>query len=221
MMKHQAVIFDMDGVIVHSNPYHVISFKKFFDKHQVTYSTEEFENHMYGKHNGYIMRHFFKNQELTDEVVEKLANEKEALFREIYTEHASPIPRFLEFLTELKAAGFKTGVATSAPKENLTLIMGLLGFESHMESALSSENAVLHKPHPEVYLKTMKNLAVKPEDTLVFEDSFSGIIAGKNAGAKVVGVLTTHSKEQLPPCDFYIHDYTEISLKKVLELLEE
>jgi beta-phosphoglucomutase-like phosphatase (HAD superfamily) len=46
-------------------------------------------------------------------------------------------------------------------------------------------------------------------------------MAGKNAGAKVVGVLTTHSKEQLPPCDFYIHDYTEISLKKVLELLEK
>lgn len=220
-MEHQAVIFDMDGVIVDTNPYHVIAFKKFFDKHQVTYSTEEFENHMYGKHNGYIMRHFFKNQELTDEAVEKLADEKEALFRDIYAEHASPIPRFLAFLNELKAAGFKTGVATSAPKENLQLIMRILDFESQMESTLSSENVKQHKPHPEVYLTSMKNLGAKPENSLVFEDSSSGIMAGKNAGAKVVGVLTTHSKEQLPPCDFYIHDYTEISLKKVLDLLEK
>lgn len=220
-MEHKAVIFDMDGVIVHTNPFHVVAFERFFDRHNISYSSEEFEEHMYGKHNGYIMRHFFKNQDLNEEEVEKLANEKEALFREIYTEYAHPISRFLEFLNELKAAGFKTGVATSAPKENLTLIMRLLGFESQMESALSSENVIHHKPHPEVYLKTMKNLAVKPENTLVFEDSFSGIIAGKNAGAKVVGVLTTHFKEQLPPCDFYIHDYTEISLKKVLELLEK
>lgn len=220
-MEHKAVIFDMDGVIVHTNPFHVVAFERFFDRHNISYSSEEFEEHMYGKHNGYIMLHFFKNQDLTEEEVDKLANEKEALFREIYAEYARPIPRFLEFLNELKAAGFKTGVATSAPKENLSLIMGLLGFESQMESALSSENVVHHKPHPEVYLKTMKNLTVKPENTLVFEDSFSGIMAGKNAGAKVVGVLTTHSKEQLPPCDFYIHDYTEISLKKVLELLEK
>lgn len=220
-MKHKAVIFDMDGVIAHTNPYHVIAFKQFFDKHQVTYSTEEFENHMYGKHNGYIMRYFFKNQELTDETVEKLADEKEAFFRAIYAEHAQPISRFLEFLNELKAAGFKTGVATSAPKENLELIMGILGFESKMESVLSSENVTKHKPNPEVYLTSMKNLGAKPENSLVFEDSASGILAGKNAGAKVVGVLTTHSKEQLPPCDFYIHDYSEITLKKVMELLEE
>jgi HAD superfamily hydrolase (TIGR01509 family) len=167
------------------------------------------------------MRQFFKNQELTDEAVEKLADEKEALFREIYAEHVSPIPHFLAFLNELKAAGFKTGVATSAPKENLLLIMGILDFESQMESTLSSENVKQHKPHPEVYLTSMKNLGTKPENSLVFEDSASGIMAGKNAGAKVVGVLTTHSKEQLPPCDFYIHDYTEISLKKVLDLLEK
>lgn len=218
-MENQAVVFDMDGVIAHTNPYHVIAFKKFFDNHGVAYSTDAFEKHMYGKHNGYIMRYFFKNPALTDEEVEKFADEKEGLFREIYAAHAQPIPRFMEFLSELKAAGIKTGVATSAPKENLQLIMGIFGFEAQMESTLSCENVNEHKPNPEVYLTSMKNLSVKPENTLVFEDSFSGIMAGKNAGAKVVGVLTTHTKEQLPPCDFYIHDYTDISLKEVFELL--
>lgn len=219
-MEYKAVIFDMDGVIVHTNPYHVIAFERFFDKHGVTYTSKEFEEHMYGKHNGYIMRHFFKNQDFTDTEVEILASEKEALFREIYAEHAQPITRFLEFLNELKATGFKTGVATSAPKENLQLILKILGFESQMESVLSSENVSHHKPNPEVYLTSMKNLGVKPENTLVFEDSFSGIMAGKNAGAKVIGVLTTHTTEQLPPCDYYIYDYTQITLNKVLELLE-
>ena len=56
----QCVIFDMDGVICHTNPHHVKAFEVFFDNYKVPYSEEEFEEHMYGKHNGYIMSHFFK-----------------------------------------------------------------------------------------------------------------------------------------------------------------
>jgi len=53
----------------------------------------------------------------------------------------------------------------------------------------------------------------------VFEDSFSGITAARNAGMKVVGVLSSHTKEELPPCDFYIRDYTTIRTDDVLQIL--
>ena len=59
-MKQQCVIFDMDGVICHTNPDHGKAFEAFFDKYQISHSQKEFEEHMYGKHNGYIMTHFFK-----------------------------------------------------------------------------------------------------------------------------------------------------------------
>src|SRR3546814_10325858 len=59
-MDNYAVIFDMDGVIAHTNPYHTEAFKQFFDKYSVAYTLAEFEDHMYGKHNDYIMRYFFK-----------------------------------------------------------------------------------------------------------------------------------------------------------------
>ena len=110
-------------------------------------------------------------------------------------------------------------MATSAPRANLDLIMGKLGFESQMESVLASENVTKHKPDPEVYLKSAANLGVGPKDCIVFEDSFSGVTAGLNAGMKVVGVLSSHTKEELPPCSLYIHDYTEISATDILNLL--
>ena len=215
----QCVIFDMDGVICHTNPHHVKAFEAFFDNYKVPYSEEEFEEHMYGKHNGYIMSHFFKRSVVGDEL-RKLEDEKESIFREIYKDKVETIPNYLKFLNQLKSRNFKTAVATSAPRANLDLIIKALKIEDEMDSMMSSEDVKHHKPDPEVYLKSAERVGVAPSHCIVFEDSFSGVSAALNAGMKVVGVLSTHTKEQLPPCNFYINDYSEINVEKVLELLK-
>lgn len=208
-MNIKAVIFDMDGVICHTNPYHSIAFQEFFAKRNLYPSEADFAAHMYGKSNAYILSHFLQRPIAGFELRE-LENEKESLFRKIYAKHIKPIDGFLEFLESLKTAGIKTGVATSAPRANLDLINSKLQLSSKMESMLSSEDVSKHKPDPEVYLKSAKNLGVKPEESYVFEDSFSGISAGINAGMQVIGVLSSHTREELPPCKTYINDYTKL-----------
>ena len=217
-MKQQCVIFDMDGVICHTNPHHAKAFEAFFDKYEIPHSAQEFEEHMYGKHNGYIMTHFFKRP-ITGEELIKLEDEKEGMFREVYKDKVETIPHYLDFLSELRSRGFKTAVATSAPRANLDLIANVLKLDEKMDSMLSSEDVKQHKPNPEVYLKSAERVGVSPSDCVVFEDSFSGVTAGLNAGMKVVGVLSSHTKEQLPPCDFYINDYSEVNVDKIIELL--
>jgi beta-phosphoglucomutase len=219
-MKQQCVIFDMDGVICHTNPHHAKAFEAFFDRYEIPHSEEEFEEHMYGKHNGYIMSHFFKRP-VTGEELKKLEDEKESMFREIYKDKVETIPHYLDFLAALKAHGFKTAVATSAPRANLDLITGALKIGDKMDSMLSSEDVSLHKPNPEVYLKSAERVGVSPSDCIVFEDSFSGVTAAINAGMKVVGVLSSHTKEQLPPCDFYINDYNAVNVDTILDLLKD
>ncbi|OXA74901.1 haloacid dehalogenase superfamily, subfamily IA, variant 3 with third motif having DD or ED [Flavobacterium aquidurense] len=219
-MKQHCVIFDMDGVICHTNPHHAKAFEAFFDKYQIRHSEQEFEEHMYGKHNGYIMTHFFKRP-ITGEELIKLEDEKEGMFREVYKDKVETIPFYLDFLSELRSRGFKTAVATSAPRANLDLIANVLKLDEKMDSMMSSEDVKQHKPNPEVYLKSAERVGVSPSDCVVFEDSFSGVTAGLNAGMKVVGVLSSHTKEQLPPCDFYINDYSEVDVDKVLELLNK
>ncbi|AFL82890.1 haloacid dehalogenase superfamily protein, subfamily IA, variant 3 with third motif having DD or ED [Belliella baltica DSM 15883] len=213
----KAIIFDMDGVICHTNPFHSQAFKSFFAKRNMYPTESEFADHMYGKSNSYIMSHFF-GREIVGEELLQLEDEKESLFREIYAKQVNPIGGFMEFLNQLKSNKLLTGVATSAPLANLELIAGKLSLLDKMESVLASEHVSKHKPDPEVYLKSAENLGVLPENCIVFEDSFSGVSAALNAGMKVVGVLSSHTKEELPPCDLYIENYLDLNLKEVTSL---
>lgn len=213
----QAVIFDMDGVICHTNPFHSIAFKQFFVKRGLNPTEEEFRLHMYGKNNGYILSHFLGRKIQGEELV-ALEFEKESLFREIYKSEVQPISGYLEFLNCLYQLGISIGVATSAPRANLDLILGTLAIKESMGSLLASEDVSKHKPDPEVYFKTAANLKIDPAHCLVFEDSFSGVSAGLNAGMKVVGVLSSHTIEELPVCDLYINDYSELDIVQVQQL---
>ncbi|MCA5006392.1 HAD family hydrolase [Sphingobacterium bovistauri] len=218
-MNQYAVLFDMDGVICHTNPHHAKAFEIFFDKHEIAYTEQEFEEHMYGKHNSHIMTYFFKRPIHSEELLQ-LEFEKEQLFRDIYKDKVETIPYYKSFLADLKSTNFLTAVCTSAPRANMDLIIDQLDIRNQMQSLMGSEDVVLHKPHPEVYVNTAKRLGVDPQNCVVFEDSFSGITAGLNAGMKVVAVLSSHTKQQLPKCSYYIQDYSEISANKVLDIIK-
>ena len=120
-----------------------------------------------------------------------MEEEKESLFREIYAPHIEPIEGILGFIADLKSNGVKLGVATSAPYANLDLILRDVPIREKLGSIMASEDVKKHKPDPEVYLTSAKNLGVSPEQCLVFEDSFSGISAALNAGMRVAGVLSS------------------------------
>jgi len=212
-----AVIFDMDGVICHTNPYHSLAFREFFSLRNLAPTDEEFAQHMFGKSNSYILSHFFKRTVEGEELLE-LEQEKEGLFRKIYEPHIDPIKGIVEFMNDLKANGVRLGVATSAPYANLELILSKVDIRNKLGSILASEDVKKHKPDPEVYLTSARNLGLAPAQCVVFEDSFSGVSAGLSAGMKVVGVLTSHTKEELPPCSFYINDYEHLKFDQIKAL---
>lgn len=217
-MKTQfAVIFDMDGVICHTNPFHSKAFREFFAKRDLYPTDEEFANHMFGKSNSYILRHFLQRDIVGEEFMQ-MEDEKESLFRKIYEPHVEPISGFMPFIQGLKSKDIKTAVATSAPLANLDLIAGKLDLYTMMESYMASEHVKKHKPDPEVYLTSAERIGMHPEQCVVFEDSFSGVSAGLNAGMRVVGVLSSHTKEELPPCSLYIDNYEGIDYTTVQSL---
>lgn len=217
MNKEIAVIFDMDGVIVHTNPFHSLAFRDFFAIRNLAPTEAEFAQHMFGKSNSYIFSHFFKRPIQGEEFLE-MEREKEGLFRKIYEPHVEPISGFLKFISDLEAHQVKLGVATSAPSANLDLILSKIDLREKLGSILASEDVKKHKPDPEVYLSSARNLGLSPDQCLVFEDSFSGISAALNAGMRVVGVLSSHTIEELPKCDLYIDNYNELSYDKIIAL---
>lgn len=200
------ILFDMDGVICHTNPHHSKAFQAFFQKRGMDPSEEEYAAHMYGKSNSYIFSHFLGRTVSGDEL-QAYEDEKEGLFREIYAEHVKPIDGYLDFLNLLVDKKYKLGVATSAPIANMDLILDTLKIRSVFGSTLASENVTVHKPDPQVYLKSAKHLSADPSECLVFEDSHAGVSAAINAKMKVVGVLSSHSASELPPCNKHIDSY--------------
>lgn len=218
-MSQLAVIFDMDGVIADTNPTHNVAWRKFLDRYEIVPTEDDLQNHMYGKHNSYILNYFLKRELMVEELLQ-LQFEKEALFRELYTSIVQPLPGLLTFLADLKQNGVKLGIATSAPVENLEMMVGQIPLLNEvMSSMLSEKDVTKHKPNPEVYLKSAERLGVSPSQCVVFEDSVSGVSAGLAAGMKVIGVTTSHSSDELPPCSAYINDYLNMSYSSVLQLI--
>ncbi len=217
----KAVIFDMDGVIVDTNPHHKTAWREYYQRNGKTLSDADFVEHVSGKHNNAILGHLFDGQILSTDEAKRLAYEKEALFRELYSPVITPVAGLVPFLQTLKAANIRTAVATSAPVENLDFVMDALGIRSYFD-ALLNESMVNHpKPDPEIYQKAMAMLGVDPADTVIFEDSMTGIQAAKAAGATVVGMATTESPDELWPfVDDVAYDFTEVTLDRLQQLVK-
>lgn len=216
-MNSFAVIFDMDGVIIDSNPFHKISLRQFCAQHGYHLSDEELLNKIYGRTNNDWIRNLFGD--LPKERILELGEEKEALFRELYKNEIKPLPGLESFLKSLEAQKITKAIGTSAPRSNVDFCLGSTQLEKYFKTILDQSDVEHGKPNPEIYLKVAKRIGFDPTQCIVFEDSLSGVEAAHRAGAKVVGVTTTHSREELAHTDFIVDDFTgltpEILFKEV------
>ncbi|MBI2675191.1 MAG: HAD family phosphatase [Candidatus Aenigmarchaeota archaeon] len=214
-----AVIFDMDGVIIDSNPFHKKAWRLFFQRHGLSISENDFKRHVYGKINADIFSYFFRRR-LTKTEVRRYNEEKESLYRKLIARHMAPARGLVRFLELLKKAAIPCAVATSAPPENVGFVMGKMNIRSYFRAIVDDSQISRGKPNPEIYLKAAKKLCFMPEACVVFEDSVAGIRAAKNAGMKVVAITTTHTKRELSEAHLVISDFTQIGMEVLRSLFE-
>ncbi len=206
-MKPFAVIFDMDGVIVDTNPYHKISLKQFCEKYGYHLTDEELINKVYGRTNNEWIRTLFGP--LSKERILELGEEKEEMFREVYKGNVVALQGLENFLIDLEAHQIPKAIGTSAPRSNVDFILMHTNLEKYFTTILDQSDVSEGKPNPEIYLKAASKLGFTPDTCIVFEDSLSGVEAAQRAGCKVVGVTTTHTKEELGHTDFVIDDFVK------------
>ena len=211
-MSH-AFIFDMDGVLVDSNPTHKIALKQFCEKHGYDLSEKDLREKIYGRTNRDWLLNLFGN--LNEETIKAYAEEKEALFRELYV-HIKPLNGLHSFLEKLDAAGIPRAIATSAPRANVDFTISRTHIERFFPVILDDSFVTKGKPDPQIYLKSAEALGIRPDRCVVFEDSLSGVTAAKRAGCKVVGVTTTHTREELADTDLNIDNFEDLEPEFVL-----
>jgi beta-phosphoglucomutase len=211
-----ALIFDMDGVIIDSNPLHRIAWAEYMRRHGVE-TTEAMQQRMYGKRNDEIVRDFFGDHpgvHLSDDEVFAHGAAKEALYREMMKPRIeeSLVPGIREFLARHR--NLDLAVATNAEPANVDFVLDHSGIRPFFRVIVNGHQVTNPKPHPEIYLLVAEEMQVPPENCIVFEDSYTGVASGLAAGMRVVGVGTTH--DDLPGVSLLIRDFNDPALESWL-----
>jgi HAD superfamily hydrolase (TIGR01509 family) len=213
-----AVIFDMDGVLVNSNPYHLAKWVEFLDHHKIRYKEEELPELILGKRNDTAFQHFL-GPDLTPEESHRLSEEIEETFRRVFKPHARPLPGLDGLIKECHAAGVPMAVASSAVRRNIEFVVDALGYRPYFRIMVSGDEVTHAKPDPEIYLKAADHLGIDPADAVAFEDSYVGIGAVKNAGMKCVAIASTFPIERLAPlADLAVPGFESVSLETLRTL---
>lgn len=207
--KFDAAIFDMDGTMINNMLYHKKAWMEFAKRHGLEITEKEFKEKFSGKKNDKLFEMIF-NKKLTEEEQRTYAEEKEGIYRELYVPHIKEVPGLFEILQVLKKNRKKLAIATTAPEKNRVFGLKALNLTGTFPIILGDEHVSKGKPDPEIYLETAKKLNVEPSRCLVFEDTPPGVQAGKNAGMTVIGIMTTHSKEENNMADYLVNDFGQV-----------
>jgi beta-phosphoglucomutase len=213
MAKIRALIFDMDGVIVDSNPWHRIAWQE-YNRRLGVEMTEAMEQQMYGKRNDELIREFFGGHLSGHEVFAHGAA-KETLYREMIKPRIndSLVPGIREFLARHRA--LPLGIATNAELPNVDFVLDETGLRPFFRVIVDGHQVANPKPHPEIYLRVADELGVKSAECVVFEDSHTGVAAGLAAGMRVVGISTTH--DDLAGVALAVRDFNDPALEVWLD----
>lgn len=217
-----AALFDMDGVLVDSNPFHLQAWMQLSRRHGRQHSAEELQYGLSGRKSEDILLHLFGEDTPPDQLI-SLAAEKEQLFRDLIRGQVQPIAGLPALLRSLAGRGWRCAVATSAPRPNLELTLHELRLRSFFGAEVTAEDVHRGKPDPQVYQLAAQRLGVQPEFCIVFEDAVAGIEAGRRAGMTTVGLATTRLGAELTAAgaDMVVPDFTQLTPEVLQELLHD
>lgn len=209
----KAVIFDMDGVLIDSQPYHfkadidtmaeygVIKDQKFYEAFAGTLTDNRMRT----------LRDMFGLDVPAEELIEK----REKMILDIMAnEDIKPVSGIPELLRSIKALGLKTAVASSSGIELIKLVLDRLGIAVYFDSITSGNDVKRGKPDPDVFLLAAERIGVNPRDCFVVEDSENGVKAAKSAGMKALGYINLTSGYQcLDMADFITDDFKKVNIE--------
>ncbi len=212
-MKHfKGIVFDMDGVLVDSEPLHIDAWNEVFSEFGHYFDAEWFHQWIGVSDKNFTMKIVEQYQIPTDAT--SLLNDKRRVFEAKIAQGVPPHKGVRELLPLLKH--LKLAVATSSNRNGA--MMSLKGAElfDFFQSVVTADDVLNHKPNPDCYLKAVNNLGLLPQECIGIEDSVSGIKAAKAAGLFVIGVATSLPPQYLTHADLVL-DSTEVAIRRILE----
>ncbi|MEZ0308660.1 MAG: HAD family hydrolase [Ramlibacter sp.] len=219
-MKTSALIFDMDGTMIDSMPWHAKSWVEFTKRHGVEIEVPELMRRTTGRTGIECMQVLFERDIPQDEAL-ALIHEKEAIYRELFTPVFAEVAGFRSFAAGAMARGLKVGVGTAGDKHNISFAFTHLGMDPAPHAVVGGDEGFPGKPEPAIFLEAARRLGVAAAECIVFEDAPFGIEAARRAGMRAVAVCTSHEASELagPHVVAQVRDYHELTTSNFLESL--
>ncbi|MFC2040915.1 HAD family hydrolase [Chloroflexota bacterium] len=213
----KAVIWDMDGVIIDTAPYHLKAWREVFRKSGVNFTEEQFRQG-FGQRNDTIIRSVL-GEKVSQYEIDSISAEKEENFRLEIRQNIKPLAGVIELMKSLAERRFKMALASSAPIENIQLLIHGLGIDKYFQSIISGEDVTEGKPSPQVFLLAAEKLGVKPWRCVVIEDAVAGVTAARRAGMHCVAVTNTHPEASLSGADLVVGSLEAVTVSDLDRIL--
>ena len=206
----EAILFDLDGVIIDSEPLHEKAFRQ-TSLHLGRDLTQEEVAALKGtvdEIGAAKLLEYNPGATLTVSQVMEYNNDiYKAMFDQIRL-----VPGSREFIQKAHKKGFKLGLTTSALRENQQRVFEMFNLRPFFSTIITGRDIINGKPHPEPYLKTAEKLGVAPANALVIEDSMNGVRSAKAAGCRVIAITTSFPRERLVElqADYVVDSFAEL-----------
>ena len=212
----KALIFDMDGTLVHSDPVHLEAFAAVLKDEGVAIDEEIYRSKIIGRTNEAIFASLLPH--LPVDRHEAYADEKEATFRRMATQ-LKPLEGLLDLLDWAEGSGIKIALVTNAPRLNADHMLEVLGLAGRFKVEITIEEVERGKPDPLPYLTAIERLGISAGEAIAFEDSPSGMRAAKAASLFSFGVLTGLTADEMRDvgADGAIMTFRDPALWEILE----
>lgn len=211
----QALVFDMDGVLIDSEPLHLLAYQKFLQDFGLTFLEED--NHKFlGMKDLDCAKHLVERHKLTITALE-FVERKESVLHQLFVEQLKVQPGVLQTLENALKLNIPTVIASSATMPTIELVVKLTGTAKFFRHLCSGDEVTNGKPAPDVFLLAAERLGVKPSECLVIEDTFNGVCAAKAAGMMCIAIPCQATKHQdFAHADLVLASMEEVKLEELI-----
>ncbi len=217
----EALIFDMDGTMIDSMPWHAKAWVEYARRRNMTVDVPDLMRRTTGRTAIECARELMQ-REVTEAESAEITHEKELIYRELFAAEFREVAGFGAFAQAAFARGLKIAVGTAGDRHNIEFAMSRLRMDPLPLAIVGGDEGFAGKPTPEIFLEAARRIGVVPERCIVFEDAPFGIEAARRGGMRAVAVCSTHTPAELagPHVIAAVHDYDELAHSNFLETLD-